>query len=257
MNIITGYKLNGRSVDLLENTLNKFRSEIDRCAKQKVTELLKNQCQDLFDGVALRIYDRPAEGIFDCAKNVLAQRISIASAKQYNTPYNMSVGAHVYFDENDTYIMLLCNNNLYTKALNKLCKNGLSAFHARSEEGNKAWADIFDRYRDRPYMMVRLSPDDPLKEIQPKDLVFDKASDRIELRARYEVINRLLSRLSNGQQIAPHMLMPYMTEALSLLEKQEIKKELNEVKEQLRPLIQQITTEQLCLKAKEEQNVPS
>lgn len=257
MNIITGYKLSGRSVDALERTLKQFRNEINRCAKRKVTELLKNQCQDLFDGVALRIYERPSEGIFDCAKNVLAQRISIASAKQHNTPYNMSVGAHIYFDETDTYIMLLCNNDLYTKALNKLCKNGLSAFHATSEESGKPWTDIFKRYGDRPYMMVRLSPDDPLKEIQPKDLTFDRISDRIELRARYEVINRLLGRLSGGQQIAPHMLMPYMTEALSLLEKPEIKKELREVKEQLRPLIQQITTEQLCLKAKEPQSAPA
>lgn len=252
MLIVKGYKIEGTDILLIEDLLQKLQSLIIIQGHKLYTEQLANEIEMMFDDISLNVIQRPNIPIYDAARQQLDQRISNASGRGLPLPYNHAIQMAVFTHKDCVYVRLNTNNEKLVKALKK-APAGMKDFslyddrHDNTEQKAReaVWNEIMEVYSGERKPLVRQliaceGADPTWASIAEK---FHSRLDRIDYRVRYQQTNSLLNLLGMGQQIPPHKLLPYLDEALMLLDNDGIKADARRMRQQATQMIINITEE--------------
>lgn len=223
MLIVKGYQAQTTDLTAVEEALQDLQALILTQGRKLYTELLANEIEQLVDDVAFNAVQRPNVPLYDAARQMLDQKVSNATARNYPLPYNLGIQLTVYTYKGNTYIRLNTNNEKLVKALRK-APTGLNDFslhddrHDNAEEKKRetVWNEIMETYQDERKPLIRqiFACEGAKPEWKNISSKFHTRNQRAETRIRHQLSNQILNALGMGQQIPPHKLMPYMDEAL-------------------------------------------
>ena len=134
------------------------------------------------------------------------------------TKYNLSVYVNILYHEEDIYLKVVCNNPRLTKAfhMKELKDCSLSESECKDQANPKTilWSNLHALQKEREPLSVNLTA---APEYSKEKIVFPTVKERAHIHARHQITNRLLNQLGGGEQIPPHLLMPYIDQALELI----------------------------------------
>lgn len=224
--VIFGYRIQKVSdLNTIEDELNKVRRSLHKIRVKEYHRLWGQETAFLCDCISLNILTRNGENIPMTAKQNLDTRIRNAEYLGMQSPYHLSVYVNVMIYEGDTYLKVLCQNPLLLKAFRGLEEFHLSETECQDPHNQKkiVWEKLHSLYESNPPLTMNLA-----LEIQadPKQMKYPDKKLRAQTLARQNLTSQYLNMIGGGGQIPPHLLMPYLDEALSYLVSENAKNEL-------------------------------
>jgi len=223
--VTIGYKISSTNLSEIMEKLESVKKKIKKIAEDTYHNLLGKEIAFITDNIALSILKRN-EGttIFDDAIRNLNHNIDIARQTGARTKFNFQIYAHVMPYENNTYLKVTCMNKDYLKAFSIFEDYSLTGTECQDNPKTILWQQLYSIYGESEPIIIDLtqyvSPD-------KEKIIYPKKKDRAKTVARHNIVNHLLNQISNGQQIAPFLLMPYMDIAMEMLADTEIQSEYN------------------------------
>lgn len=227
--IFKGYKIESTDLGAVETALNEIQKKVELKAKRLYGELLAKEIELFVDDIALSVLPRPTDRpIYDCCVNELNNKISWATSKNVITIYNLGVQATVFTHKGNSYIKLTIQNERLSKEIKNI--TGLQQFDltdACAKTVSDTWNEIMEIYSDANYPLYRqLYPcGSIIVEWNKVSCHFHSPSERMELRLRYTLTGELLNLIGMQNEIPNYRLLPYLDEAMMMLDLPSIKAE--------------------------------
>lgn len=247
--VITGYKMNGCELRNLEDELRRIQKKVNKEAK-KITDMLMSEEVEFFiDQLSLNNLSRDNFGdksVFEIAKESLQNKLETAKRLQTDSKYNLSCYAHIFTNEDTTYINVHFKNDAFVKIFDKsrLLPFSLSESEAVDENNAKTakWNEIFKNYNETiDPLTINFIP--TLPEITDENLTFRSPLERAEDIAIFNTTNRYISHLTGGQQVSPIEMMYVFSAAQERLTTEEGKQFIKEDRMALQSILPNITNE--------------
>lgn len=232
MNIIfKGYRLNCSDLGSIENALTEIQKKVELKAKRLYAELLAKEIELFVDDITLNILPRPQNSsIYECCVNELNNKISWSSAKNTLTTYNLCVDAAVFLYKGSCYIKL----NIPNERLSKEIKNipNLQSYDmtdVSDKQVSGTWNEIMKIYSEGSSPLYRRLHPVGTIEVEWKKISthFHSPEERMNLRLRYTLTSELLNLIGMQKEIPNYRLLPYLDEAILMLDLNCIKEEAN------------------------------
>ena len=250
MIIIKGYKLDTTDIQVIEAILSEIREKAEAKAKKIYAKLLAQEIELFVDDIALNVLPRPTNNsIYNLCVNELNNKISWATGNGVPTIYNLSVQAAVFTYSNATYIKLNIANGELSKAIKMLSQGEIFNLTNCNDKDNKkaseVWTEIMNIYSNGTNPLVKqLYPNKAISvEWSEISKYFHNPRDRIDLRVRYTLTSELLNMIGMRKEIPNYRLLPYLDEAMMMLDLPQIKEEASVRKQQAIEAIVNITEE--------------
>lgn len=208
---VNGYYIETTNLKDVEMILNEIHEGIVKAANEEYHRLLSLEIEYFVDAITVGQEQRPKElAIAEVSRNILNEKIHIASAKQLDTIFNFSISANILLLEKRTYIKINSSQDYYTKYLKKIH----SLMPAPLDE---SWNAVMEKYEDRSLMLIQLLSPRDIKT-DKRHLKFSSKIDRAERLARHNLMNHLLAQYAAGRKdIPPAKLMEYVDLAMEEL----------------------------------------
>lgn len=245
--LLRGYYLETTEINVVQEYLGEMKRVIMIKSKELYKELLRHEIEMVVDYTALNAIQQPNVHFLDAAEGMLLSRMRFASLNNLPTKFNFNVSAHVFPFEGKTYIKINTQNDDFVNALKGV--NDLHPCHVTNssdplKNNGELWEKIMRFYKGgTPMFGVQLLSWDKPEDINYKGIRFHTPKQRAEDHARYNMENRLLNMLGNGEQIPGYRLMEFMDDALIALGTKDSKEELTVLKGKLLGILPNITYE--------------
>lgn len=231
--IITGYRINTTTLKKIENKLDEVRNKLNKYTDELYHEKLGEEIAFLCDCIALNILNRnEGDSIFDSAVANVNQMIRTAGMTGVPTDYNMQVYAYIMNYDGYTYLKVICPNSRLINAFKSLESFSLSESECQDLSNPKTaiWQTLHGLYENREPISVNLTQE---IKADPKKLIYPSVYERSQVCARHNLENRLLNQIAGGDQIAPYRMMSFLDTVIQMLDKSDIKAELQKKTQEL------------------------
>ena len=215
--VITGYRLNGTDIGNAYQTLNKVKEKLKTIANREYHRLLGKEVAFIVDHITINAIQRDENvRIIDSALQNLNQRISIAEGQNIECEYNLKLFTHILSDAEYTYFNVICPNKKLLGAFKGVEDYSLNEveFEDKQNAKTKKWMELEARYSMMTPAAVMLSQG--IIEYKKDQIKYPTIKERAETVSRHGILNRILSQISNGEQIHPLRVMDYMEEAVNI-----------------------------------------
>lgn len=241
--IITGYRINTTTLKKVETKLDEVRHKLNKYTDELYHEKLGEEIAFLCDCIALNILNRnDGESIFDSAVANVNQMIHTAGITGAPTNYNMQVYAYIMSYEDYTYLKVICPNSRLNRAFKSLESYSLSEAECQDIKNPKTvmWQTLHGLYENREPISVNLTQD---VKADPQKLIYPSVNERSQVCARHNLENRLLNQIAGGEQIAPYRMMSFLDTVIQMLDKSDIKLELQKKTQELMHILPDLSND--------------
>lgn len=248
--IIKGFKLPSTDLQTIEKALSEVQNKAAMRSKKLYAELLAAELENLIDDISLNAIERPKDiSLYEFARKELDTKIAWASANRTITPYNFTVQAAVFSFKGESYIKVDIKNERLLKEIRHISDaedfNVEDSEYAVNSKEHQVWDEIQEIYSNGNHPLFKqLFPIGPI-EVEWERIVkcFSTREERAERRVRYNLTNNIVNLIGMGQEIPNHKLLPYLDEAMLMLNSDTVKAEAARLKMNVLPCIVNITKE--------------
>lgn len=200
--------------------------------------LLCDDAATMVDNIALNAVSRPVDPIYNIVISELDKKINLAAAAGLPNRYNLGLSANIVSKTNATYIILSALNEFWEDCIPEIkAINGVSILKDKE-------ADAMLDSQVTVEFTKQLYPKGDI-DIRDEYLKFDSIQARALKQARYRIQNELLRGLSAGKEIQNYQINSFYDEVYELLDRSDIKQNIQNICNQLMMILPEITPEMI------------